>query len=266
MGRSESSDNTLYMLTYDHGGLVLWGMDAFKESLHSAAEWMDRYPSFKIGLDNEAYTYDYMAEQDPKLLEELRGMLARYRGRFGIGTCTYGQPLMWFLNEESNIRQIAYALETERKYFGTAPDIYLMSEHAMHSQIPQILTGLGFKGAIMRSHFMMYGYNPQFDVAIGWWVGLDGSRIPTIPTYKDEGAGIGQVTDDNRFLTRYPTIVKSSPEDFRNSRASSRCWPREPMTRSCGRKGWSRSTRASPVTGGFCWMRFCPTSRPPPRR
>ena len=171
IARADSSDNTLYMLTYDHGGLVLWGMDHFRQYLHSAAEWMDRYPSFKIGLDNEAYTYDYMAEHDPELLEELRGMLTRYRGRFGIGTCTYGQPLMHFLNEESNIRQIGYGLETDSKYFGTAPDIYLMSEHAMHSQIPQILAGLGFKGAIMRTHFMMYGYNPQFDVAIGWWVG-----------------------------------------------------------------------------------------------
>ena len=122
---------------------------------------------------------------------------------------------MSFLNEESNIRQIGYALETERKYFGTAPDIYLMSEHAMHSQIPQIVAGFGFKGAIMRTHFMMYGYNPQFDVAIGWWVGLDGSRIAAVPTYKGEGAAFGQVTDDNLFLTRYPTIVKASPEDFR---------------------------------------------------
>jgi alpha-mannosidase len=215
IGRSESSDNTLYMLTYDHGGLVLWGTEHFKTYLKSAVEWLDRYPSFKIGIENEAHAYDVMAEQDPKLLDELRALLIRYRGRFDIGTCTYGQPLMNFQNEESNIRQIGYALETERKHFGHAPDIYLMSEHAMHSQIPQILNGFGFKGAIMRTHFMMYGYNPQFDVAIGWWVGLDGSRIASIPTYKGEGAEFGQVTDDTRFLTRYPTIVKSSPEDFR---------------------------------------------------
>jgi alpha-mannosidase len=215
IGRSEPSGNTLYMLTYDHGGLILWGTDHFRKYLCTAAEWMDRYPSFKIGIENEAYAYDCMAEQDPKLLEELRGMLTRYRGRFGIGTCTYGQPLMNFLNEESNIRQIGYGLETDRKRLGTAPEIYLMSEHAMHSQIPQILAGFGFKGAIMRTHFMMYGYDPQFDVAIGWWVGLDGSRIAAIPTYKGEGAGFGQITEDNRFLTRYPTVSKASPEDFR---------------------------------------------------
>jgi alpha-mannosidase len=37
--------------------------------------------------------------------------LKKYAGRFGIGTCTYGQPLSCFINEESNIRQIAYGVE-----------------------------------------------------------------------------------------------------------------------------------------------------------
>ena len=203
------------MLTYDHGGLVLWGRDHFVQHLRTAAEWLDRYPSFKIGLDNEAYTYDRLAGQDPAVIEQIRGCLAKYEGRFGIGTCTYGQPLSVFINEESNIRQIEYALVADRKYFGSAPDIYLMSEHAMHAQIPQIVRGFGFAGAIMRTHFMMYGYNPTFDVPIGWWVGLDGSRVPTIPTYKGEGAQFGKTTVDNWFLTRYPSRdAPKSPADF----------------------------------------------------
>src|SRR5512146_2826867 len=119
----------LYLLTYDHGGLVLWGRDHFVKYLHSAVDWLDRYPSFKIGLDNEAYTYDKLVERDPAVIAEIRGYLSKYKGRFGIGTCTYGQPLSVFVNEESNIRQIEYALAADRKYFGVAPDIYLMSEH-----------------------------------------------------------------------------------------------------------------------------------------
>jgi hypothetical protein len=206
----------LYMLTYDHGGMVLWGRDHFVQYLRTAAEWLDRYPSFKIGLDNEAYTYDRLAEQDPAVIEQIRGYLEQYKGRFGIGTCTYGQPLSVFINEESNIRQIEYALAADRKYFGTAPDVYLMSEHAMHAQIPQLLRGFGFAGAIMRTHFMMYGYNPTYDVPVGWWVGMDGSRVPTIPTYKGEGAEFGKTTVDNWFLTRYPSHdAPKSPADFR---------------------------------------------------
>jgi alpha-mannosidase len=213
----ESSDSSpLYLLTYDHGGLVLWGSDHFVKYLRSAVEWLDRYPSFKIGLDNEAYTYDQMARANPEILQEIRTYLKKYPGRFGIGTCTYGQPLSVFINEESNIRQIGYALAADRRHLGRAPNVYLMSEHAMHSQIPQILKGFGFEGAIMRTHFMMYGYNPTFDAAIGWWVGLDGSRIPAVPTYKGQGAEFGRTTVDNWILTRYPgSNAPKSPADFR---------------------------------------------------
>jgi alpha-mannosidase len=203
-GLARAQSEPLYLLTYDHGGLVLWGVDHFLEKLHEAAAWLDRYPGFKIGLDNEAYTYDYLADRHPKALAELRRLLDRYPGRLGIGTCTYGQPLSVFINEESNIRQIAYALEADCRHFGRAPETYLMSEHAMHSQMPQLLAGFGFRSAIMRTHFMMYGYNPNFDAAVGWWIGPEGSRIATVPTYKGEGAEFGRTTTDNWILTRCP--------------------------------------------------------------
>ncbi len=209
-------NDTTYMLTYDHGGLILWGADHFMERLKNAVEWLDKYPSFKIGLDNEAQIYDYFAENEPQMLNELKDLLKKYEGRLGIGSCTYGQPLSQFINDESNIRQISYALEAERKYFAYRPPVYLMSEHAMHSQIPQIINGFDFDGAIMRTHFMMYGYNPTFDVPIGWWVGLDGSKIATIPTYVGEGAAFGTTTVDNWILTRYPgKDSKQSMEDYR---------------------------------------------------
>lgn len=209
-------DDTTYMLTYDHGGLILWGSDHFRERLKNAIELLDKYPGFKIGLDNEAHIYDYFAENEPELLNELKGYLQKYKGRFAIGSCTYGQPLMQFINDESNIRQIQYTLETERKRFNYRPPVYLMSEHAMHSQIPQIIKGFGFDGAIMRTHYMMYGYNPTFNVPIGWWVGLDGSKIATIPTYDGEGADFGITTVDNWILTRYPgKECKESMESYR---------------------------------------------------
>ena len=207
----------LYMLTYDHGGLILWGSDHFRERLRNAINWLDKYPGFKIGLDNEAYVYDYLSDNEPDLLQEMKGYLEKYEGRFGIGTCTYGQPLSTFIGGESNIRQIGYALESNKKHFNYNNSIYLMSEHAMHAQIPQIIDGFGFKGAIMRTHFMMYGYNPEFDEPFGWWVGLDGTRIPTVPTYKGEGAEFGKTPIDNWILTRYPgPECDISLRDFKN--------------------------------------------------
>ncbi len=201
-----------YMLTYDHGGHILWSTTHFAEKLHEAISWLDRYPSFKLGLDNEAYAYDYWAEEVPELLEALQGYLKDYRGRFGLATVTYGQPLSAFVNEESNVRQLTYAIRTNLKHFSQTPFIYAMSEHGMHSQIPQLLVQTGyFKGAIMRTHFMMYGYNPTYDEAFGWWVGVDGSRIPTIPTYDGEGAEFAATTTDNRILTRWPCRMDEIP-------------------------------------------------------
>ena len=52
-------NDTTYILTYDHGGLILWGGEHFIERLKNATEWLDKYPSFKIGLDNEAQIYDH---------------------------------------------------------------------------------------------------------------------------------------------------------------------------------------------------------------
>ena len=142
-------DAPLYLLTYDHGGLVLWGRDHFVKYLHSAADWLDRYPSFKIGLDNEAYTYDKLAEQDPAVIEEIRGYLSKYKGRFGIGTCTYGQPLSVFINEESNIRQIEYALAADRKYFGIGAG-RVPDERARHAR-PDSATAQGLRLRTARS-------------------------------------------------------------------------------------------------------------------
>ncbi len=214
--RTVAVEEPLYMLTYDHGGAVLWGIDAFVKNLRSAVAWLERYPSFKIGLDNEAYTYDLLTEQHPDVLEELRGCLKRFTGRFAIGTATYGQPLSCFINEESNIRQLEYAREVNQRMFGAAPPVYAMSEHAMHSQIPQLLRGVGFEGALMRTHFQMYGYNPTFDEPIGRWIGLDGSSIPAVPTYKGEGAEFFKTTEDNWILTRYPgPECHESLADFR---------------------------------------------------
>ena len=214
--KSKTDNDTTYMLTYDHGGLILWGEEHFRERLQNAVDWLNKYPSFKIGLDNEAQIYDYFAEHNTGILNELKQYLNQYKGRLGIGSCTYGQPLSVFISDESNIRQIYYALEAGQKWLNYRPPIYLMSEHAMHSQIPQIIKGFGFDGAIMRTHFMMYGYNPTFNFPIGQWIGLDGSRIPTVPTYTNEGAAFGKTTVDTWILTRYPSKESSeSLDDYR---------------------------------------------------
>ena len=100
--------------------------------------------------------------------------------------CTYGQLLSMFINEESNIRQLTYAVETIENLLGLKSTVYIMSEHPFHAQMPQLLAGAGFEGAVLRTHFMMYGYNPELNQSVCWWKGVDGSRISALPTYKGQ--------------------------------------------------------------------------------
>jgi len=51
--------------------------------------------------------------------------------------CTYGQLLSMFINEESNIRQLTYAVETIENLLGLKSTVYIMSEHPFHAQMPQ---------------------------------------------------------------------------------------------------------------------------------
>jgi alpha-mannosidase len=218
---SERGDfSPVYVMTYDHLGIVLWRVEAVTRVIDQEVERLAKYPDFKVGWDHEAYTYDHLAEHAPELLERMREALARFPGRLGVGTCTYGQPLAQFINEESNIRQLTMALETVERRLDRSPSVYVMSEHAMHSQMPQLLVASGFRGAIMRTHFMMYGYNPTIEAPVVWWVGLDGSHIPAVPTYPGQEVDVvpshtspfGGVTQDNRILTDYPRYVETSEE------------------------------------------------------
>jgi len=203
------SIHPVYAASYDHMGIILWGKKTYENVLDTQILRLAQYPEYAIGMDNEAYTYDFLAEKYPLLLSKVKNALFKFKGRLGIAACTYGQPLSMFINEESNIRQLTYGLETIEKQLGITNTVYIMSEHPFHAQLPQLLTGCGYKGAVLRTHFMMYGQNPEFNEPVCWWKGIDGSCIPALPTYK------GQLsiplkyffitgytsTSDNRILT-----------------------------------------------------------------
>jgi len=212
--KKENKKQPIYLLTYDHGGYILWGTEHFGEHLQSAYDWLDKYPSFKIGIDNECFAYDIYAETAPEIIADIQNALEKYKTRFAIGSSTYGQPLSMYINEESNVRQITYAIFSNKKHFNVTPPAYVISEHALHNQIPQLIAQSGYKGAIMRTHFMMYGYNPTYNSPFGWWEGSDGTRVLTVPTYEGEGNSFGVTTFDNWVLTRWPDQTKQSLEEF----------------------------------------------------
>lgn len=225
---STAPTNVCFVVSYDHGGLVLWGYDHFLEHFRQLLGWLDRHPKLRMGLDNEAWMYDWLAENQPAVLTEIRQALDQYRGRLAIGSCNYGQPLAAFLTEESNVRQIGYGLAAVRERLGYDVSIYSWSEHAGFEQLPQILAGFGLRGVLMRTHYYMYGYCPGYDWPIAWWQAPDGSRIRCVPTYVNQERQVpshrahppgpfGLTTEDTWILTRYPSRESpASLESFRS--------------------------------------------------
>ncbi len=203
----------LYILTYDHGGYVLW-KDAVKPRLKELFEWMEKYPRFRTGLDYESFTFDEFEKCDPEVVRLAQELIGRYPDRVGLGATTYGQPLLLTVSEESNVRQLTYAIKTNMKYFGKTPNVYAISEFALHNQIPQLISLCGYKAAILRSHVMGYGYTRTFDSAWGKWIGKDLTAIDSVPTYDGEGRGFNCTTLDNWILSRWPKDTEISLEDY----------------------------------------------------
>lgn len=204
----------LYILTYDHGGYVLW-KDEVKPRLLKIFEWMEKYPKLRIGLDYESFTFDEFSRCDEEVVRLTQKLLREYPERVGLGATTYGQPLSLTINDESNARQLTYAVKTNLKYFNKTPDVYAISEFALNNQTPQLISLCGYKAAILRSHVMGYGYPKTYDSAWGRWIGKDGTEIPAVPTYDKQGRGYNCTTVDNWILSRWPVDSELySLEDF----------------------------------------------------
>ncbi len=208
------NDKKLYILTYDHGGYVLW-KDEVKPRLLKMFDWLEKYPTLRIGLDYESFTFDEFSRCDYEVVALIGKLLQKYPDRVGLGATTYGQPLALTINDESNARQLLYAVRTNLEYFNVTPDVYAISEFALHNQTPQLISQCGYKAAILRSHVMGYGYPKTYDSAWGKWIGRDGTEIPAVPTYDTQGRGYNCTTVDNWILSRWPVDSDLySLEDF----------------------------------------------------
>ena len=109
----EQKDLPTYLLTYDHGGYILWG-EHFKERLDSAIDWLEKYPSFKLGLDNESFAYDQYAETQPEIIAFVKEKLQAFAGRLAIGSSTYGLSLIHILRMKNRIKALMGARSREK--------------------------------------------------------------------------------------------------------------------------------------------------------
>ena len=185
----------LYLLTYDHAV----GYPKIQEEARKTMAMLDQHPEWKTGGQIEGWTWDWLAKNDPGFVAEARKWIKKYAGRWEPAGGSYGQPYFTFISEESGIRQMLYGTRAIKEHLGYDNDIYIYSEHETMPQLPQILAGMGYRGAFFRTHMQYGGDGPARDADWVLWTGPDGSSIPAIPSY----SGLEQCWGNMWLMTGY---------------------------------------------------------------
>jgi len=185
--RPRAGDGPLYLLSYDHAV----GYPKIQDEARKSVGFLDQYPDLKIGLQAEGWTWDWLAKNDPAFVAEARGWITKYPGRWVPGGGSYGQPYFTFISEESGFRQMLYGTRAIKQHLGYDNTIYIYSEHETMPQLPQVLAGMGYRGAFFRTHMGYGGDGPSLDADWVRWIGPDGSAIPAVPAYTGREHGWG---------------------------------------------------------------------------
>ncbi len=193
--RAKPPKGMLYLVDGYHGGVVFWDWLGIRGGgLWRIYNWplclrppIERAivdDRFKVVLDLDAYTYEWMEKEDPKALKLLRRGLET--GRIELVNGTYAQPFAMAESAESFLRQIELGTWAIRSALGLGYNVttFYSQEPTYFPQLPQILTAFGYKRAVFRTQWAPFGTDPGHDAEVISWLSPDGSEIPTIPRYK----------------------------------------------------------------------------------
>jgi alpha-mannosidase len=186
------SENTVYLIDAYHGGVTFWdwvvapggGLWYFYFWPQVGERLIDaacRQPDRPVVFEFDAHAYEDMARRAPAAIAKMRWALAC--GALEVVNGTYGQPLSQTISGECNLRHFFYGLRAIRRALGVDVRYYLSQEPLFFPQLPQILKGFGYEGAVLRTHWSPFGTDPARDATLVRWRGPDGSEIPTAPRY-----------------------------------------------------------------------------------
>lgn len=175
-----------------HGSVTFWDWIGLKGGgLWYAFLWplvfetvLDRLradPRLRAVLELDGQTTEEMAEKAPEALAGVRELLAT--GRLELVNGAYAQPLARAISGEANVRHLYYGLSAIEAALATRVRSYLAGEPQFYPQLPQILSGFGYAGAVFRTHWAAFGSDPAHDASLLKWEGPDGSEIPVVPRY-----------------------------------------------------------------------------------
>lgn len=146
-------------------------------NIYKMLDAADDFSGLKVSLELDAFAYEEVLKEDPECIELLRQYIEA--GKVAIAGGTYSQPFGQDYGWEPNIRQLTYGRDVVRQVTGYDVRAFLVEEQWFHPQLPQLLQLAGFKYASLQNQNSGQ-VKPMREAMINW-VGIDNTRLPTIP-------------------------------------------------------------------------------------
>ena len=197
-GIPEKSKYRIHMIGHAHIDPVwLWpwpeGVSVVYSTFRSALERMKETPGFTFTASSAQF-YQWVAENDPSMLEEIRKRVDE--GRWNIAGGWWVEPDMNIPSGEAMVRQGLYGQLTFQRLLGHRAKVATNPDSFGHTgTLPQIIKGQGMENYI----FMRPGIREKtLPSDLFWWESPDGTRVLTyrIPiSYNDSGSVRRRIED-----------------------------------------------------------------------
>ncbi len=189
---SFSQSLRLYFVDGYHGGVIfwdwlivpgggLWHVYNWPLCVKPVIKRALRDSRFKVVLDFDSYTYEWMKKYDQKAANLVRD--AFDNGVLEVVNGTYGQPFGCAESGESFIRQLELGNKAIYNLLGSSAKVFYSQEPTYFAQLPQILILMGYEGAVFRTQWAAFGTDPAHDADLVNWMAPDGSEIATVSRY-----------------------------------------------------------------------------------
>jgi len=150
------------------------GVAVVHSTFRSALDWMKRNPEFCFTASSAQF-YEWVAENDPKMLGEIRAKVAE--GRWCIAGGWWVEPDVNIPCGEAMVRQGLYGQRTFQKLLGRKAKVAFNPDSFGHAgSLPQIFLLQGME------NYIFMRPQPKEKTLPGnifWWEGIDGTRILT---------------------------------------------------------------------------------------
>ncbi len=176
---ADASQFKFHMIGHAHIDPVwLWswseGVSVVHSTFQAALDRMNETPDFCFTASSAQF-YHWVAENDPKMLEEIRKRVDE--GRWNVVGGWWVEPDMNIPSGEAMVRQGLYGQLTFQRLLGHRATVATNPDSFGHtSTLPQIIKSQGMENYI----FMRPGsHEKEIPADLFWWEGVDGTKVLT---------------------------------------------------------------------------------------